>query len=113
MTVERLCDYDHVVVSPTGGSFEGDQAFARLQHRRKVRYSLSTFMLIPEILQTDDLVALVPSRLLGQNNKRLIVRELPFQVPSFEVIAVWHPRNDKDKAHRWLRSRLAEIAKFP
>ena len=113
MTVERLCEYDHVVVSPTGGSFEGDQAFARLQQRRKVRYSLSTFLLIPEILQTDDLVALVPSRLLGQNNKRLFVRELPFQVPGFEVIAVWHPRNDRDKAHRWLRSRLAAVAKFP
>ena len=113
MTVERLCDYDHVVVSPTGGSFEGDQAFARLQQRRKVRYSLSTFLLIPEILQTDDLVALVPSRLLGQNNKRLFVRELPFQVPGFDVIAVWHPRNDRDKAHRWLRSRLAAVAKFP
>ena len=33
MTVERLCNYDHVLVSPTGGSFEGptDQALARLQ----------------------------------------------------------------------------------
>jgi hypothetical protein len=48
-----------------------------------------------------DLVALVPSRLLHQNNKRPFVRELSFEAPSFEVIAVWHPRNDKDKAHRW------------
>ena len=31
MTVERLCNYDHVVVSPTGGSFEGDHVFARLE----------------------------------------------------------------------------------
>ena len=23
MTIERLCNYDHVLVSPTGGSFEG------------------------------------------------------------------------------------------
>jgi len=28
------------------------------------------------------------------------------------VIAVWHRRVDKVIAHRWLRSRLAEIAKI-
>lgn len=114
MTVERFCNYDHVLVSPTGGSFEGptDLALARLRLRRKVRYSVSSFLLIPEILQTDDLVALVPSRLLRQD-KRLVVLEPPVEVPGFDVIAVWHPRVDKDKAHRWLRSRLVQIAKFP
>ena len=114
MTVERFCSYDHVLVSPTGGSFEGPtDVFARLKLRRKVRYSLSSFLLVPEVLEMDDLVALVPSRLLRQNNKRLVVREPPFEIPSFDVIAVWHPRNDKDKAHHWLRSRLSEIAKLP
>lgn len=115
MTVERFCNYDHVLVSPTGGSFQGptDDALARLKLRRKVRYSVSSFLLVPEILQMDDLVALVPSRLLRQNNKRLVVIEPPVEVPGFDVIAVWHPRNDKDQAHRWLRSRLVQIAKFP
>jgi DNA-binding transcriptional LysR family regulator len=115
ITVERFCSYDHVVVSPTGGSFEGptDQALARLKLRRKVRYSVPSFLLLPEILQTDDLVALVPSRLLRENDKRLVVRKPPIAVPCFDVIAVWHPRVDKDKAHRWLRSRLVEVAKIP
>ena len=115
MTVERFCSYDHVLVSPTGGSFEGptDEALARLKLRRKVRYSVSSFLLVPEILQMDDLVALVPSRLLRQKNKQLVVLEPPVEVPGFDVIAVWHPRNDKDQAHRWLRGRLVEIAKFP
>jgi DNA-binding transcriptional LysR family regulator len=114
MTVERFCNYDHVVVSPTGGSFEGptDQALARLQLRRKVRYSVPSFLLLPEMLQTDDLVALVPSRLLSENNKRLVVLNPPVDVPGFDVIAVWHPRVDEDIAHRWLRSRLVKIAKI-
>ena len=113
LTAESLCNYDHVLVSPTGGSFEGptDQALARLRLRRKVRYSVPSFLLMSEILQTDDLVALVPSRLLRANNKRLVVRKPPVEVPGFDVIAVWHPRVDKDIAHRWLRSRLAETVK--
>ena len=115
MTIERFCNYDHVLVSPAGGSFEGptDRALARLQLRRKVRYSVPSFLLLPEILQTDDLIALVPSRLLRDNDKRLVVLKPPIEVPGFDVIAVWHPRADKDLAHRWLRGRLAETAKFP
>jgi DNA-binding transcriptional LysR family regulator len=112
MTVESFCSYDHVLVSPTGGSFEGptDRALARLRQKRKVRYSLPSFLLVPEILQTDDLVALVPSRLLRGNTKVAIL-EPPVEVPGFEVIAVWHPRLHKDVAHRWLRGRLANDAK--
>ena len=115
MTVERFCNYEHIVVSPTGGSFEGptDQALSRLKLRRKVRYSMSTFLLVPEILQADDLVAVLPSRLLRDNDKRLVVLKPPIAVPGFDVIAVWHPRVDREPAHRWLRSRLVEIAKIP
>jgi DNA-binding transcriptional LysR family regulator len=115
LTVERFCTYDHVIVSPTGGSFEGptDQALARLRLRRNVRYSVPSFLLVPEILQTDDLVALVPSRLLPANDKRLVVLKPPVEVPGFDVIAVWHPRVDKDIAHRWLRGRLVESTKAP
>lgn len=115
MTLERFCSYDHVLVSPTGGSFEGptDQALALSGLRRKVRYSVPSFLLVPEILQTDDLVALVPSRLLRANRKRLVVLRPPIEVPGFDVIAVWHPSVDKDVAHRWLRTRLAETARMP
>jgi DNA-binding transcriptional LysR family regulator len=115
LTAEHLCNYDHVLVSPTGGSFEGptDQALARLRLRRKVRYSVPSFLLMPEILETDDLVAFIPYRLLCENTKRLIVFKSPVEVPGFDVIAVWHPRVDKDIAHQWLRNRLAETAKIP
>ena len=114
MSVEQFCSYDHVLVSPTGGSFEGptDHALAKLRRKRKVRYSVPSFLLIPEILETDDLVALVPSRLLRRNEK-LAVLKPPIDVPEFDVIAVWHPRHHADPAHRWLRNRLAEHARVP
>jgi len=115
MTIEGFCSYDHILVSPTGGSFHGptDQALARLRRRRVVRYSVPSFLLMLELLLTDELVALVPSRLLRENDKRLSVLEPPVNVPGFDVIAVWHPRVDKDVAHRWLRGRLAETAGSP
>jgi DNA-binding transcriptional LysR family regulator len=112
MTPARLCSYDHVLVSPTGGSFEGpvDLALARLGLRRTVRYSVPSFLLMSDILQTDDLVAFVPARLLREGNEQLAVLRPPVEIPGFDVIGVWHPRVDKDAAHRWLRGRLAAIA---
>jgi DNA-binding transcriptional LysR family regulator len=58
-------------------------------------------------------LSLVPSRLLRENNKQLVVLKPPVEIPGFDVIAVWHPRVDKDIAHRWLRSRLAATANIP
>lgn len=77
---------------------------------RKVRFSVPSFLLIPEILQKDDLVALVPSRLLRQKNK-LAVLEPPMAIAAFDVIAVWHTRLHNDVRHLWLRNRLAESAR--
>jgi DNA-binding transcriptional LysR family regulator len=72
-----------------------------------------SFLLSLELLLTDDLVALVPSRLLREDRKRLVVLEPPIEVPGFDVIAAWHPRVDKDIAQRWMRRRLVETAKHP
>jgi DNA-binding transcriptional LysR family regulator len=115
ISIETFCHYDHVVVSPTGGSFEGptDRALARLKRRRTVRYSVPSFLLLPEILQTDDLIALIPARLLDALDGKLVQLKPPIDVPGFDVIAVWHPRVDSDAAHRWLRSHLTQIAKGP
>ena len=64
------------------------------------------------MLQMDDLIAVVPYRLLRANNKRLVVLKPPVEIAGFDVIAVWHPRVDKDISHHWLRSRLAETSKI-
>jgi len=75
-----------------------------------VRYSVPSFLLVPELLQIDDLIALVPARLLRGHGERLTLLRSPINVPGFDVIAVWHPRVDKDVAHRWLRMRLSQTA---
>jgi DNA-binding transcriptional LysR family regulator len=113
VTLERFCAFDHVLVSPTGGAFEGpaDEALHRLGLRRRVSISVPSFLLLPQILQLDDLVAFVPSRLVRENDQQLVRLAPPVEVPGFDVIAVWHPRVDKDPAQRWLRARLVDAAR--
>jgi DNA-binding transcriptional LysR family regulator len=76
-----------------------------------VRYSVPSFLLLNDLLLSDDLVAVVPSRLLRPTEQKLVVLKPPVEIPGFDVIAVWHPRTDKDVAHRWLRHRLRETVK--
>jgi len=113
VSIDDFCRFDHVLVSPTRGSFEGptDDALRRAGRRRRTRYSVPSFLLLPALLQTDDLIAVVPRRLAISRLEGLACFNLPVAVKGFDVIAVWHARVDKDPGHQWLRSRLARIAR--
>jgi len=83
ISLESFCSYDHVLVSPTGGSFEGpaDEELARIQRRRTVRYSVPSFSALPELLQIDDLIALVPSRLPARARRAAGAAQVAYQRP--------------------------------
>jgi len=55
-SLEEFLAYGHILVSPTGGSFEGptDEGLARMGRTREVLYSVPSFLLVPELLQTGD-----------------------------------------------------------
>lgn len=110
--LDEFLAYDHVVVSPSDGSFVGptDRVLQELGHKRRVTLSVPSFLVLSDVLETDDFIALVPSRLLDGRYKRLRQIKLPIDVPGFDVIAVWHARTHHDLAHRWLRDRLVEVA---
>ncbi len=112
LSLEDYCRFDHVIVSPTGGSFEGpaDQALADLGASRRVSVSLPSFHVLLETVRTDDFLAHVPERLLYGKTAGLKLFEPPITVPDFDVIASWHHRVDKDPAQRWLRALLTSVA---
>lgn len=112
LSLKDFCRFDHVIVSPTGGSFEGpgDQALAERGASRRVSVSLPSFHVLLETVRTDNFLALVPERLLYGKMAGLKIFIPPITLPNFDVIAAWHQRADKDPAHQWLRSRLIEVA---
>jgi DNA-binding transcriptional LysR family regulator len=113
LSLEDFCRYDHVMVSPTGGSFSGptDDALADLGRDRRVAVSLPSFHVMLETLRTDNFLALVPERLLIGKMVGLKRFEPPVLVPDFDVIACWHRRLDADPAQRWIRGLLGAVAK--
>jgi DNA-binding transcriptional LysR family regulator len=113
VTLDQFCGYPHVLVSPTEGRFVGptDHALAKLSRTRSVALSISGFLILPDILQTDDLIAVVPERALAGRMSGLRTFMPPVDIPSFSVIALWHPRLNADPAHRWIRDLLATVAR--
>lgn len=104
--------YEHVIVSPTGGEFEGpaDRALGKLGKQRRVSVSLPSFHVLIETIRTGDLLAMVPARFLRGKMTGLRLFDPPMTIPDFDVVAAWHQRVDKDPAHRWLLSLLSEVS---
>jgi DNA-binding transcriptional LysR family regulator len=110
--MKRFLGYDHVLMSPSDGRFRGpaDDALATCGARRRVALSVPNFLVLLEILQTDDLIALVPRRLLtGRPHSRRLFRP-PVEVEGFDVIMAWHSRSQHDPANAWFRDTLAKVS---
>jgi DNA-binding transcriptional LysR family regulator len=110
LALERFCALDHVLVSSSGGSFQGvtDQALARIGKSRRVTISVTSFLVLPEILRTSDLIAVVPRR-LAMHSAGLAILEPPVEIQGFSKTAAWHERTHHDPGQKWLRSLLIDI----
>jgi len=112
LALDRFCALDHVLVSSSGGAFQGvtDQALARIGRSRRVTVSVTSFLVLPEILMASDLIAVVPRRLATKPNG-LIMLEPPVDIPGFSKTVAWHERTHHDPGHKWLRSLLIDTCK--
>jgi DNA-binding transcriptional LysR family regulator len=112
LTLDRFCALDHALVSFQGSAFSGitDRVLEQTGKSRKVCVSVGSFLVLPDILRSSDLVAVLPSRLVdGQQG--LVAMPVPVEIPGFTKVAVWHERMHQDPAQRWMRETL--FRQFP
>ncbi|HEX7895780.1 MAG TPA: LysR family transcriptional regulator [Terriglobales bacterium] len=107
-TLAQFCSFDHVVVSPEGGNFRGstDAALEKAGMTRRVVLSVPHFLTAMSVVESTDLVAMLPSRLV-HHASRLQVVPAPVNVPKYTMGMVWHERSHRDPAHQWLRDQIA------
>ena len=84
-----------------------DEALAAIGRKRRVVVSVTSFLILPEILRTSELIAVVPRR-LATPAEGLVVLDPPIAVQGFTKTVVWHERTHRDAGHRWLRQLLFE-----
>ncbi len=112
LDLDVYCSLEHVLVSTSGGSFEGfmDEHLTRIKRSRRVVLSVPQFTLVPEILRTTDYVCTLPGRLAKQYEYLLDAFELPFIAEGFTLNMAWHPRNSSDPSSIWLRQVLSQVS---
>lgn len=110
LTLDAFCSLKHVIVSASGPTFHGttDMALAEVGRTRRVALSASHFLLIPEILEQSNLVAVLPERLVRRSAATLRTRPLPINVPGFSVVLYWHRRIARHIGYQWLRALIVE-----
>jgi DNA-binding transcriptional LysR family regulator len=106
-TLAQFCQLEHVMVSQDGGGFHGvtDAALAQAGLARRVVLSVPHFLFMRRVLESTDLVAMMPSRLVGDGGSLRAV-EAPVDVPGYEMAMLWHERVHRDPAHQWLREHV-------
>jgi len=112
LTLARFARLRHLLVSPEGeGVAYVDQLLEQAGLTREVTLRVPHFSVAERLLEASDLVATLPSRLVGQMAKTAIVRvRPPFEMQRFIMKAAWHRRTLASPGHRWFRSLVAEVA---
>ncbi len=114
LTMKRFCNARHLLVSFSGRPFGFvDEALASLGEKRRVVLTVNQFFTAGRVVANSNLLTVLPRHFVGVTNiaDQLVLRDLPFAVPTVHVDALWHHRFDGDGAHVWLRSTLLALAR--
>ena len=110
ITPARYAAGAHIVVSRRGADRGPiDDALGALGHARRVAAIVGGFAAAIALARGSDLVADVPERHTEALRAGMHGFALPVSVPGFAVSLLWHPRQDADPAHRWLRDRVRDV----
>lgn len=86
-----------------------DLALESLGLARDLAVTVGGFSGAIALARGSDLVASVPERHTGILRAGMHTFPLPFDVPEVTISLLWHPRQDADSAHRWLRDCVREV----
>lgn len=104
----------HVVVAPDGRTAPGsvDRTLAALGLERKVGLYVPSFLMVPPVVASTDMVAALGERVARPLSKLHGLRLLPPPVRTEPrtFYLLWHARTNDAQAHRWLRDRIVLAA---
>lgn len=108
LTLPAYLARPHVVVEMRGGgAAEIGQALTAMHAHRRVAVSLPHWNVAPQLIAGTDLILTVAARGLRQiAHPQLAVLPVPFALPAFSFVMVWHQRRDEEQGLQWLRERI-------
>lgn len=110
MTLPRYAAGRHILVSRRGlDQGPVDEVLGTLGLQRNIVTIVGGFSGALALARASDLIATVPERHTGNLRAGMHSFPLPVAVPDFTVSLLWHPRQQADAAHQWLRGCVREV----
>jgi DNA-binding transcriptional LysR family regulator len=113
LTLNRYCAARHLLVSFSGRPYGFiDEALALHRRKRRIVLTVNQFFTAGKVVAHSNLLTVLPRHFVNVTGiaNQLVLRELPFAVPTVHVDALWHHRVHGVSAHDWLRTTIASVA---
>ncbi len=110
ITADRYAAGKHILVSRRGldrGPI--DAALLSLGLEREIVTIVGGFSAALALARGSELIASVPERHTGNLRAGMHTFPLPVAAPEITVSLLWHPRQDADPTHRWLRGCVRDV----
>lgn len=114
LTLDSFCDANHLLVSFSGRPFGlVNDVLAQMGRKRRILLTVNQFFTAGRVVASSNLITVLPLHLIGSTGveKELLAKELPFELPEVHVDMLWHDRDARSPAHKWLRENMVEITK--
>jgi DNA-binding transcriptional LysR family regulator len=112
LTLDAYCAANHLLVSFSGRA-RGlvDEALAQLNRERRILLTVNQFFTGGRVVANSDLITVLPRHLIASTGMTgaLIAKDLPFAMPDIHIDMLWHERDARSPAHKWLRQHLTAI----
>ena len=111
LTIDTYCEANHLLVSFSGRAHgQVNDVLTQLGRERRILFTVNQFYTAGSVVASSDLITVLPRHLVASTGRsdELIAKELPFEMPPVHVDMLWHERDARNPAHRWLRAKLSE-----
>ncbi|MBI3285692.1 MAG: LysR family transcriptional regulator [Burkholderiales bacterium] len=112
LTLDDYCSAKHLLVSFSGRAHGlVDEALAPLGRERRILLTVNQFFTAGRVVANSDLLTVLPRHLISSTGMTdaLICKELPFDLPEVHIDMLWHERDGRNPAHKWLRDNLINV----
>jgi DNA-binding transcriptional LysR family regulator len=103
---------EHLLVEYSGsGHQQLERALIDASGRNRIKVRLPQYLAAPYFVIGTDLLWSVPAILADTLSAHfpLVIKELPLELPEFEIGLYWHDRYHRDPANKWLREFVVEL----
>ncbi|NYI66942.1 LysR family transcriptional regulator [Spelaeicoccus albus] len=108
LSVDEFQSLRHVVIDQESGHHQVDEAIEAARLERRTVLKLRHFAVLPGLMANSDIAAIVPLQVAEQFTQSwpVVIRELPIDIPTFDVSLYWNDATSESKASRWFLELL-------